>query len=153
MPLKVCVIPGDFHRRAGRSSAKAVGVLIMTISQCLLYIGAAILAIWGVAHLVPTKHVVSGFGDIGEDNRNIIAMEWIVEGVLLLFMGMLIALVTYVDAVHPVSSVVYGVSVVALLSLAAVAFFTGFKIKFLPFRMCPFVLLSCAVVIAAGGVF
>ena len=51
----------------------------------LIIIGAAITIVWGVAHLFPTKSVVKGFGDITADNKNIIAMEWIVEGVSLIF--------------------------------------------------------------------
>ena len=43
-----------------------------------LYVGAGLTALWGIAHLVPTKSVVDGFGDISEDNRHIITMEWIV---------------------------------------------------------------------------
>lgn len=123
----------------------------MTMAHLLPYIGAALVVVWGVAHLMPTKNVVSGFGDISEDNRNIIAMEWIVEGVSLIFIGVLIALVTYVDHLSTVSSAVYAVSAVALIVLAFVSFFTGFKIKFLPFRMCPFALISSAGLIALGG--
>ena len=125
----------------------------MTLSHGLLYLGSAIPVVWGVAHLIPTKNVVAGFGDISEDNRNIIAMEWVVEGVSLISIGVMIALVTYVDAESVASSVVYAVSTVGLLSLAGVAFFTGYNIKFLPFRMCPFVLLFSAMLIALGGVF
>ena len=125
----------------------------MTLSHGLLYLGSAIPVVWGVAHLIPTKNVVAGFGDISEDNRNIIAMEWVVEGVSLISIGVMIALVTYVDAESAASSVVYAVSTVGLLSLAGVAFFTGYNIKFLPFRMCPFVLLFSAMLIALGGVF
>ena len=125
----------------------------MTMAHLLLYIGAALVVIWGVAHLMPTKNVVMGFGNISEDNRNIITMEWIVEGVSLIFIGVLIVVVTYVDRLSMVSSVVYAVSVVALIALALVSFFTGFKVKFLPFRMCPFVLISSAGLIALGGLF
>ena len=123
------------------------------MAHLLLYIGAALVVIWGVAHLMPTKNVVMGFGNISEDNRNIITMEWIVEGVSLIFIGVLIVVVTYVDRLSMVSSVVYAVSVVALIALALVSFFTGFKVKFLPFRMCPFVLISSAGLIALGGLF
>ncbi len=49
------------------------------INQILAYIGAGLTTLWGVAHLFPTKNVVADFGDISEDNRHIITMEWIVE--------------------------------------------------------------------------
>ncbi len=62
----------------------------------LLYLGAALTAIWGISHLMPTKNVVAGFGNISDDNRHIITMEWIVEGVSLIFIGVLVAAVTFV---------------------------------------------------------
>jgi hypothetical protein len=50
------------------------------LDHIFLYLGAAITAIWGIAHLFPTKSVVHGFGDISPDNQRIITMERIVEG-------------------------------------------------------------------------
>lgn len=122
------------------------------LSELPLYIGALLSVIWGVAHLLPTRNVVSGFGDITADNKNIITMEWIVEGVSLLFIGLLISVVTWIDSSAPVSIAVYGVTAAALLVLAAVSFFTGFKVNFLPFKMCPFVLALSALLIAMGGI-
>lgn len=57
------------------------------IGQILAYIGAAFVAFWGISHLFPTKNVVAGFGEISEDNRHIITMEWITEGLALIFIG------------------------------------------------------------------
>jgi hypothetical protein len=121
------------------------------MSQLLLYLGAGLPAVWGISHLVPTKNVVAGFGDISEDNRHIITMEWIVEGVSLIFIGVLVAVVTYVDALGAVSRAVYFVSIAGLIALATVSLLTGYKIKFLPFRLCPFVLTLAALLILAGS--
>ena len=57
------------------------------MNQILAYIGAGLTTLWGIAHLFPTRNVVADFGDISEDNRHIITMEWIVEGVALIFIG------------------------------------------------------------------
>ena len=51
--------------------------------DALLYAASALTGLWGVAHLFATRGVVAGFGDISVDNRRIITMEWIVEGVAL----------------------------------------------------------------------
>lgn len=59
-------------------------------NQTLLYMGAFLLFVWGVAHLFPTRSVVSGFGGISHDNQRIITMEWIIEGITLIFMGSLL---------------------------------------------------------------
>jgi hypothetical protein len=120
------------------------------INQILAYIGAGFVAFWGIAHLFPTKGVVAGFGDISEDNRNIITMEWIVEGVALIFIGALVATVTVVDAASPVTRAVYWLAVIGLNALSVVSLFTGFKVNFIPFKLCPVIFTGASVLILLG---
>jgi len=117
----------------------------------LLYLGSGLTVLWGISHLIPTKNVVNDFGDISKDNRHIITMEWIVEGVSLIFIGVLVTTVTFINPNTLVSNAVYIVSVIGLLGLAIVALFTGFKVNFLPFKLCPFILTISAVLIILGA--
>lgn len=117
----------------------------------LLYLAAGLTAMWGVAHLFATRGVVRGFGDLTVDNRRILTMEWIVEGVALLSVGALVAVVTAVDASAPVSSAVYAIAIVTLAALAIVSLFTGFRVAFLPYRLCPFIFGLSAALIAWGA--
>lgn len=119
-------------------------------NQIILYIGAAITFLWGVAHLFPTASVVNGFGDITADNKNIITMEWIIEGVALIFIGFIVAGVTYIGEVNIVSEFVYITSAGVLIVLAVVSMFTGFKVNFFPFKLCPFIFTLSAVLIFIG---
>ena len=121
-------------------------------AQIPLLIGAALAAIWGIAHLFPTKSVVDGFGDISADNRHIIAMEWITEGVALIFIGALVAAVTLTDHTSPVAQVVYFVSAGAMITLAGVSLGTGFKVNFLPFKLCPFIFGTSAILFVIGAI-
>ena len=121
------------------------------LSQILLYIGAAIPIFWGIAHLFPTKSVVAGFGDISLDNRHIITMEWIIEGIAMIFIGVLVASVTMIDHQSAISGAVYLISSAALLVLAVVSLFTGFKISFLPFKLCPFLFTTSAILIIVAS--
>jgi len=120
-------------------------------SHLLLYIGAALTAIWGIAHLFPTNSVVKGFGGITEENKRIITMEWILEGVSLLFIGVLVASATAINASSVVSKTVYALSATSLVSFAVVSLFTGFKVSFLPFKLCPFIFSISAILILLGG--
>lgn len=120
------------------------------INQILLYIGAILSILWGIAHLFPTKNVVAGFGDISEDNRHIITMEWIVEAVALIFIGVLVGMVTMIDHQNVVSVAVYRLSTLGLLALAGVSLFTGFKVDFLPYKLCPFIFSLSAILIVLG---
>ncbi len=119
--------------------------------QILCYIGGALTVIWGVSHLFPTKGVVAEFGEISLDNRRIITMEWIVEGISLIFAGLLVIAVTIFDPFAVVSKAVYSLVTLWLLLMAVVSLFTGFRISFLPFRLCPFIFTASAVLISIGG--
>lgn len=119
----------------------------------LLYAGGALTVMWGVAHLFPTRSVVAGFGEVSVDNRHIITMEWVVEGVALIFMGLLVILVNTVDPVSGITRLVNLLTSVGLLTLAAVSLFTGFRVAFLPFKLCPVIFTLSAVLILIGGVF
>jgi len=121
------------------------------IDLVMLYLGAALTAVWGVAHLFPTGSVVKGFGAISADNQRIITMEWIVEGVSLIFIGTLVASITLIDPMSTVSKVVFLLSAIGLFVLASVSLFTGFKVNFLPFKLCPFIFTASALLILVGG--
>lgn len=121
------------------------------MSTILLYVGSGLTFLWGATHLFPTKNVVAEFGDISEDNRRIITMEWIVEGVALIFIGVLNGIVTFVDPTTEISRVVYKVSAGGLVTLAVVSLFTGFKVSLLPFKLCPLIFSASAILLLMGS--
>ena len=121
------------------------------MNPVLLYIAAAMTGVWGIAHLFATKGVIAGFGDLSADNRRIITMEWIVEGVALISTAAFVAAATAVEPGAAVSSAVYAVAIGTLVVLAVVSLFTGFKVAFLPFRLCPVVFGVSAALIAWGA--
>jgi len=121
------------------------------MATILLYVASAMTGVWGIAHIFATRGVVTGFGDLTADNRRIITMEWIVEGVALLSTGALVAVVTVIDAASPAASGAYAVAIGTLVALALVSVFTGFRIAFLPFRLCPFIFGLSAVLIGIGA--
>jgi len=116
-----------------------------------LYIAAALTGVWGIAHLLATRGVIKGFGNLSEDNRRIITMEWIVEGIALISTAAFVAAATAVDPGAAVSSAVYAVALGTLVVLAVVSLFTGFKVAFLPFRLCPVIFGVSAALIAWGA--
>lgn len=119
-------------------------------NQIFLYLGSILILFWGVAHLFPTKSVVNGFGDISMDNKRIITMEWINEGVSLIFIGILVSSVTCIDYTSMVSKTVYWISFGMLNILSLISFFTGFRIRFLPFKLCPAIFSSSSILILFG---
>ena len=116
-----------------------------------LYVGAGMLIFWGVAHLFPTRSVVKGFGEISGDNRHIITMEWLMEAVLMVAIGAFVAAATLAGPGSAAARAVYLVAVIVLAIMAVVSLFTGARIKFLPFRLCPVIFAASAVFIVFGG--
>ena len=121
------------------------------MNQVVLYVASAMTGLWGVAHLFATKGVVAGFGDLSADNRRIITMEWIVEGVALISTAALVAVVTAIPPQAAVASAVYAVAAGTLVVLAIVSLFTGFRVAFLPFRLCPVIFGVSAALIVWGA--
>ena len=114
-------------------------------------IGGFLVFAWGVAHLVPTAKVVNGFGEISPDNRRTITMEWIVEGIALIFLGILVCFVTYADRTSDVSRGIYWLVFGCLNVLSMVSLFTGFRNALVPFKLCPFIFTGSSALIIFGS--
>ena len=122
------------------------------MSTILLYISSFLLTAWGIAHLFPTKNVVKGFGAISADNKNIIAMEWINEGATLIFLGILVLVMTLAEPALAISRLVY-ICVFGFLNiLSLISMFTGFRVKFLPYKLCPIIFTGSSILILLGGI-
>jgi len=123
-----------------------------SLNTVLLYLGAAILFVWGVAHIIPTRNVVAGFGPLSADNRINITMEWVAEGLALAFVGVLAALVTLVaGAGDPVGRIVVWAIAGFCILMGAWTFVVGRRSTILPIRLFPLVLAVVASPLALGN--
>ena len=120
------------------------------MKKILFYISGILTLLWGIAHLFPTAGVVRDFGDISSDNKLIITMEWIVEGLTMIFLGVLIFVVAKTDTESKLAKYVYILIVGMLFSLAILSLFTGFGVEFLPFKLCPIIFSVSAILIIIG---
>jgi hypothetical protein len=123
------------------------------LNDILLYIGSIIIFVWGAAHLYPTKAIVTGFGDISLDNRRLITMEWIAEGLTLCFIGVLVFLTTLLGwSREPAAQIVYFSSTTMLVILAVLSQMTGARTSVLPMKLCPYVKTAVAILFFLGAV-
>jgi len=110
------------------------------MQSILLYIGSSIIILWGMGHLIPTKNIVKGFGDLSPDNRKIITMEWIAEGLSLIFLGVIVLLFNIIfGATYAGTVLTARICAGMLIALAILSAFTGAKTSILPMRLCPFI--------------
>ena len=97
------------------------------MKKVLFYSSGLLTLLWGIAHVLPTAGIVKDFGDISLDNKLIITMEWIIEGLTLIFIGFLIIVVTKSDPESKLARNVYALITGMLISLAILSVFTGFR--------------------------
>jgi hypothetical protein len=118
----------------------------------LLYVGSIIVFLWGIGHLFPTRSIIEGFGNISEDNKKIITMEWIAEGLTLCFIGLLSLLLTifsYLDGTGFYIGIMSSAGM--LIIMAILSFLTGAKTSVLPMKICPYVKLTGALLLILGA--
>ncbi len=123
------------------------------INITLLYVGSTIIILWGIAHLIPTKNIVKGFGDISEDNKKIIAMESIAEGLTLCFIGILVTLVTMIgNPTSQTAHIVYLSCSAMLFIMAILTTLTGARTSILPYKICPVVKNIVSILFFLGSI-
>jgi hypothetical protein len=122
------------------------------VENILLYAGSIILLGWGIAHILAAKAVVKGFGDISEDNRKFILMEWVAEGLTLCFIGVLVLLTNILGGTtNSVSQIVFRISAGMLIVMAIWTALTGARTSNIPTKICPFILTAVAIMFVVSS--
>ena len=107
--------------------------------------------VWGIAHIFPTKSIVKGFGEISKDNKLIITMEWIAEGITFIFIGTLVVFVTvFGDVTTLIPQIVFWISSAVLLIMAILSCFTGARVPVIPMKLCPVIKTIVAILFLVG---
>ncbi|MGO8769434.1 hypothetical protein [Mycobacterium sp.] len=120
--------------------------------QVLAYIAAALIAVWGIAHAVPTKRVVAGFTPITADNRRILTQEWLAESLTMWGMAALVVAVTATAADIQVTAMVYRVVAGLLVALAVLTALTGARTPIVWFKVCPALLATSAALLLVASI-
>jgi len=117
-----------------------------------LYTGSILILLWGIAHLFALKPVVKGFGELSRDNRLILTMEWLVEGLIFCFIGVLVLLITALTGSQQTTNkIVYLSSAAILLIFSVLSLFTGARTKEIPFKICPVIKTITAILFIIGS--
>jgi len=120
------------------------------MAALLAYVAGAIVAVWGVAHAVPTRQVLAGFERVTIDNRRIVVQEWLAEAFTMWGIAAMVIVVTVVGAAGA-GVWVYRVAAVLLIALATLTALTGARTPVVWFKICPALLASSAVLLLAAS--
>ena len=116
------------------------------IDSAMLFAGSALLICWGIAHsTIPTKSIIKGFAPLTPDNRRILMMEWHMEGILLVFLGLLVGLLRILAPTEETTpAIVYRAAALVLVGMAGLSAATGARTRILPMKLCPPIFLIVA---------
>lgn len=117
----------------------------------LAYLSAAIVAIWGVFHVVPTAAVVRGFGPISRDNRLIITQEWVVEALAMGLVAGIVVTTTALEGSNELSRWLYRITALALGVVAVWTAATGARTPVIWFKICVALLATTAALLLVAS--
>jgi hypothetical protein len=121
------------------------------VGEALAYVAAAITALWGVSHAIPTPNVLAGFEPITPDNRRVLLQEWLAEAVTMWGIAALVIVVTAVGGDAGVVDWVYRVAAAILVVLAGLTAATGARTAVIWFKICPVLLTSTAALLLVAS--
>ena len=122
------------------------------MNEILIYIGSAIIILWAIAHLIPTRAIVKGFGDISADNKKVLAMEIIAEGLTLIFLGLVpLLFIIMSDGENVTVNRIIFACALMLLAMALLTLFTGARTSVIWYKICPAVKTVAAVLFMLGS--
>src|SRR5512133_261331 len=117
------------------------------------YVAAGLVGLWGVAHAVPTRQVVAGFGPITVDNRRVLLQEWLAEAFTMWGLASAVIAVTMAGgAGSAVAVAVYRVMAGLLVALAVLTALTGARTPVVWFKVCPLLLTVSAGLLLAASI-
>ena len=123
------------------------------MAALLAYVAGSIVAVWGVAHAVPTRQVLAGFAPITPDNRRVVVQEWLAEAFTMWGIAAMVIVVTAAGGTGAGAGVwVYRVAAGLLIALAALTALTGARTPVVWFKICPALLGGSAVLLLAASV-
>ena len=100
-----------------------------------------------MAHAIPTRLVVAGFGPMTTDNRLVITQEWLAEAFTMWGVAAFIVVTTAVGGAEAdATGWFYRVAAGLLVALAALTALTGARTPVIWFKICPVFLSPSAAV-------
>jgi hypothetical protein len=121
------------------------------MTSVLAFVAAALVALWGVAHAIPTRQVIAGFEPIETDNRRVLTQEWLAEAFTMWGLAAIVIAATVAGSETSVAAWVYRSAAALLLGLAALTTATGARTAVVWFKICPVLLTVSAVLLLTAS--
>jgi hypothetical protein len=115
------------------------------MNAVLAYLSAALLAVWGTAHAIPTGQILAGFKPVTADNRRVIQQEWLAEAFTMWGLAAVVVAASAAGgAMTDTRAWVYRAVSALLIALAGLTTLTGARTPAIWFKICPVLLTAVA---------
>jgi hypothetical protein len=104
-----------------------------------------------VAHAIPVRQVVAGFGKIGTDSRRILVQEWLAEAFTMWGTAAMVIAVTASGGTDSTRASEYRAAAGLLLALGVLTALTGARTPVIWFRVCPVLLAGSAALLLVAS--
>jgi hypothetical protein len=121
------------------------------MNAALAYASAALLTLWGTAHVIPTGQVLAGFRPVTPDNRRIVQQEWLAEAFTMWGLAAVIVAATAASGASDSRTWVYRAAAALLIALATLTAFTGARTAVIWFKVCPVLLTAAAALLVTAS--
>ncbi len=123
------------------------------MSAILAYLAGGVVAVWGVAHAVPTARVLAGFEPVTVANRRVIAQEWLAEAFTMWGVSAMVIVATATGGAggDTVRDWVYRVAAGLLAALGTLTALTGARTAVVWFKVCPVLLTGVAALLLTAS--
>ena len=121
------------------------------MAAILAYVAGAVVAVWGVAHAIPTRQVLAGFEPVTADNRWIVLQEWLAEAFTMWGIAAVVITVTAVGTDSDARAWVYRIAAGLLTALAVLTALTGARTAVIWFKICPVLLTGSAILLLVAS--
>jgi len=122
------------------------------IRDILIYTGAFLTIAWGIIHSMPNKKIMAAIGKKNWEMQEIVFMEWILEGITLIFIGIIVLLVNaFGECPNIACHIVFRASAAMLATMATWTLIIGAITSFRPLKICPFIKLIAGTMIFFGS--
>ena len=126
--------------------------MIRDVAAILAYVAATVVAVWGVAHAVPTGQVLAGFAPITADNRRLVLQEWLAEAFTMWGVAAVVIVVTAAGGADAdARGWVYRVAAGLLVALGTLTTLTGARTPVVWFKICPVLLAGSATLLVVAS--
>ena len=129
-----------------------MAVTIGDVAAILAYFAAAVVAVWGVAHAVPTGRVLAGLRRSARLTARIVLQEWLAEAFTMWGVAAVVIAVTAAGDADAASGIwVYRAAAGLLVALATLTARTGARTPVVWFKICPVLLAGSAGLLVAAS--